>query len=70
MTEQELAKLVNRLRKIHRAERRRAWWHGRAETLALGATFCAIAWWLWGDDTFESVCFGAFGLLLAIAAIS
>ena len=70
MSEQELQKLVIRLRKIHRAERRRAWWHGRAETLALGAAFCAAAWWLWGDDYFESACFGAFGLTLAIAAIS
>jgi hypothetical protein len=69
MTEQEFQKLVHRLRKIHRAERRRAWWRGRAETLALGVTFCAIAWWLWGDDYVESACFGAFGLLLALAAI-
>src|SRR5579859_2672514 len=70
MSEQELAKLVHRLRKIHRAERRRAWWHSRAETLLLSATFCAVAWWLWGDDSFESACFGAFGILLAIAAMS
>ena len=70
MSEQEFAKLIRRLRKIHRAERRRAWWRGRGETLILGAIFCAVAWWLWGEDTFESACFGAFGVILTIAAIS
>ncbi len=69
MTEREFQKLVRRLRKIHRAERRRAWWRGRMETLALGGVFCAVAWLLWGDDYLESACLGAFGVTLALAAI-
>ncbi len=70
MTEQEYKKLVHRLRKIHRAERRRAWWRGRKETLTLGIVFLALACWLWSADSFESVCFGAFGAFLAIAALT
>jgi hypothetical protein len=71
MTEQELQELYRRLRRIHRAERRRAWWRGRVETLALGAAFCCVAWLMWqDDDTLESACFATFGLILAIAALT
>jgi fatty acid desaturase len=70
MTEQELQKLVHRLRKLHRAERRRAWWRGRVETLVLGAAFCGAAWLMWDDNTLESACLGAFGLILAFAALT
>ncbi|HEU0026205.1 MAG TPA: hypothetical protein VFQ25_03740 [Ktedonobacterales bacterium] len=70
MTEQQLQKLVRRLRKMHRAERRRAWWRGRTETLVLGVAFCGVAWLMWDENMFESACFGAFGLLLAIAAFT
>lgn len=69
MTEQELKRLVSRMRKLHRAENRRVWWRDRAETLALSAAFCAVAWLMWRDDNFEGVCFGVFGLILAVAAI-
>jgi hypothetical protein len=69
MTEDELRSLYQRLRTIHRAERRRAWLHGRGETLALSAAFLALAWMLWKDQTVVSVWLGAFGLILAIAAL-
>lgn len=70
MTENELKRLVNRLRKLHRAENRRAWWRDRAETLIMSGVFCGLAWLMWRDDNFEGACFGAFGLILAVAAIS
>lgn len=70
MTEEEYQRLVHRLRKIHRGERRRAWWQNRMETLALSAVFCAVAWLVWNDDYIEGACFGALGLLLVVAALA
>lgn len=70
MTEEDLRSLYLRLRKIHHAERRRAWWRGRAEPLALGAVFFVAAWALWKDHAIESACLGAFGLVLAAAALT
>ena len=70
MTEQELQKLVHRLRKLHRAERRRAWRRGRMETLVLGVAFCGVACLTWDDNMIESACIGAFGLILAFAALT
>ena len=70
MTGADRRTLYQRLRKIHRGERRRAWWRGRAEPLALGAVFCATAWALWKDHAVESACLGAFGLILAAAALT
>lgn len=71
MTEEELQKLYARLRRLHRTERRRAWWLSRLETLALSAVFCGVAWFMWrDDDTLESVFFASFGLILAIAAFT
>ncbi|HEX9037142.1 MAG TPA: hypothetical protein VF808_09160 [Ktedonobacterales bacterium] len=70
MTEEDLQSLIGRLRKIHRAERRRAWWHGRTEPLALGGAFVVIAWLIWPTNRLESVCIGAFGLIVAAAALA
>jgi hypothetical protein len=71
VTEEELQKLYARLRRIHRTERRRAWWLNKVEMLALSAVFGAVAWFMWqDDDTIESVFFASFGLILAIAAFT